>query len=84
MRVEERLAWSIDIDERRPAAAFERAARLPKPGVEVAPVMRGEPAGDKVERLVLERQMLGRGFYGFDVAQALLARRPRYCRQHLG
>ena len=70
MRVEQRLARSIDVDERRPPAAFQRAARFPKPGVEVAPVMRGESAGDKVERLVFKRQPLGRGFGGLDVAQA--------------
>ena len=84
MRVEERLARSIDVDERRSPAAFQRAARFPKPGVEVAPVMRGESAGDKVERLVLKREMLGRGLSGLDVAQPLLARRPRHRRQHLG
>ena len=84
MRVEQRLARSIDVDERRAAAAFQRAARLPQAGVEVAPVMRGEAAGDKVERRVLKRQMLGRGFRGLDVAQALLARCPRDRRQHLG
>ena len=56
MRVEQRLARSIDIDERRSPAAFQRAARFPKPGVEVAPVMGGESAGDKVERLVFKRR----------------------------
>ena len=84
MRVEQRLARSVDVDERRPPAAFQRAARFPKSGVEVAPVMRGESAGDKVERLVFERESLGWGFRGLDVAQSLLARRPRHRRQHLG
>src|ERR1700729_4129524 len=84
MRVEERLAWSIDIDERRATTAFERAARFPKPGVEVAPVMGGESAGDKVERPIFKREMLGWGFYGLDVAQPLFARRQRDRRQHLG
>ena len=77
MGVEQRLARSIDVDERRPPAAFQGAARFPKSGVEVAPVMGGESAGDKVERPVFKREPLGGGFSGLDVAQALLARRLR-------
>src|ERR1700678_4387085 len=42
MRVEERLSRSIDVDEGGSPAAFQGAARFANPGVEVAPVMRGE------------------------------------------
>ena len=77
MRVEERLAGSVNVDESRSPAAFQCAARFPQAGVEVAPMMRGEPAGDKVERLVVERQPLGRSFYRLDVVQPFLARRAR-------
>ena len=79
-------AWpgAIDVDEHGPAAAFQGAARFPKPGLEVLPVMGGEPGGDKVEHLVFKREPLGRGFSGLDVAEALLARRLGDRRQHLG
>src|SRR3984957_14433464 len=46
--------------------------------------MGGESAGDKVERPIFKREMLGWGFYGLDVAQPLFARRQRDRRQHLG
>jgi transcriptional regulator with XRE-family HTH domain len=84
MRIEERLAGSINVDERRSPAALQRAPRFPKASVEVAPVMRGESAGDEVEHLVLKRETLGWRLYGLDVAQPLLERRPRDRRQHLG
>src|SRR6185437_13927040 len=83
MRVEQSLARRMDIDERRSPAAFQRAARLPQAGLEVAPVMGGEAARDKVERPVVKREMLRRGLPGLDVAQPFLDRRPRDRRQHL-
>ena len=84
MRVEQSLARSIDIDERRSPAAFQSAARFAKPSIEVAPVVGGEAARDKVEGLSFKRQMLGRCFYCLDVAQTLLTRCSRDRRQHLG
>ena len=82
MGVEERLPRSIDIDERRSSAAFQCAARFPKPGVEVSPVMGGESAGDKIERFVFKREMLRGSLRGLDVAQPFFACRPRDRRQH--
>ena len=83
MGVEQRLAGRVGVDEHRPPAALEGAARLAQAALEVAPVMGGESGGDKVERLVLEREPLGRGFGGLDVGQALRARRFGHRRQHL-
>ena len=45
--------------------------------------MRREPAGDEVERRVLERQPLGAASSGRDVREPLLFRRGRHRRQHL-
>ena len=82
MGVEERLAGRIGVDEHGPAAAFQRTARFPKPGVEVAPVVRGVSGGDKVKRLVFKGELLGRGLGDLDIAQALLTRRLRHRRSN--
>ena len=72
--VEQRRAGRKSVDEHRAAAAFQNAARLPEPGLKVAPMMRGESGGHEIETGVIKGEALGRGLGGLDIGQALFAR----------
>ena len=48
MGIEKRGTRGEGVDEHGFSAAFEHPARLPQPGLEVAPVMGGEPGGDEI------------------------------------
>ena len=63
------------VDEEQPAAGLEDPRRLGHEAVRVGKMMRRDPAGDDIERAILERKLLGVSLGHAHVGQSELSKR---------